>query len=114
MPLSTINANANDNDVKIHKSISAPPRIKHEMTHASTIRKYRQTQQQHLVPNNNDSISSKNKKRTPTTFCYFRDNNGKQVIDFLLKKGFHAIYVMDDISLSLRKNMKSNCNDNNC
>ena len=88
--------------------------MKYETICVSTIRKYRPMQQQHLVTNDNNSISSKNKKRRPITFCYFRDNNGKQVIDFLLKKGFHVIYIMDDISLSLRKNMKSNCNDNNC
>ena len=87
--------------------------MKYETICASTIRKYRQTQQQHLVPNNNDSISSKNKKRRPIIFSYFRDNNGKQVIDFLLTKGFHVICVMDDVSLSLRNNLKSNNYDNN-
>ena len=87
--------------------------MKYETICVSTIRKYRQMQQQHLVTNNNNSISSKNKKRRPIIFSYFRDNNGKQVIDFLLTKKFHIIYIMDDVSLSLRNNMKSNNYDNN-
>ena len=62
MPLSFINTNANDNNIKIYKSISVPPGMKHEIIYVSTIRKYRQIQQQHLVTNNNNSISSKNKK----------------------------------------------------
>ena len=87
--------------------------MKYETICVSTIRKYRPMQQQHLVTNDNNSISSKNKKRRPTIFSYLRDNNGKQVIDFLLTKGFHVICVMDDVSLSLRSNLKSNNYDNN-